>query len=76
MARGAGPDCGLAGRITGRRFSLARRLVWTAARGTAVAGASAGTDRAKNRGRNRVVLMEAELDGAGLLEMVRVPEQA
>ncbi|MFO1400301.1 MAG: diguanylate cyclase [Steroidobacteraceae bacterium] len=37
--------------------------------------AAAGIDRAKNRGRNRVVLVEPEMDGMALLEYARLPEE-
>ncbi|MCC7464370.1 MAG: diguanylate cyclase [Gammaproteobacteria bacterium] len=36
--------------------------------------ATTGVDRAKNRGRNRVVLVEPELADAGLLQLARLPD--
>jgi diguanylate cyclase (GGDEF)-like protein len=38
--------------------------------------ATTGIDRAKNRGRNRVVLVEPDLEGAGLLQLARLPDEA
>ena len=38
--------------------------------------ATTGIDRAKNRGRNRVVLVEPDLEDASLLQLARLPDEA